>query len=99
MSAQCDLKMETFSYKDDEDIHTWLLEFERIAAARNWGDVEKLLNVPPLLKGYALLEYNAIPDDQKNTWNRLKNVLLDKLSSQIHVDTLYDKLDDLTMDS
>ena len=92
MVGPSDLKISTFSYGHDEDFHVWVKEFERVAKAKHWNESDMLLNIPPYLKGFALYEYEAIPEEYRKSWASLKAILLDRLGAKSREDMLQQRL-------
>ena len=64
----------------DADAKSWFRRFEVISAANGWDEAKQLLRLPTLLRRRAWAVYEAIADDQTDTYARLKAALLAKLS-------------------
>ena len=67
----------------DADAKSWFRRFEVCGTANGWDDGKRLLRLPTLLKGQAWTVYEALGDDQMDTYAHLKAALLAKLSPDI----------------
>ena len=72
----------------DEDSRSWFKRFEVSAAANSWNDMKKLLRLPILLKGRAWAIYDALGKGDTDTYDHLKNALLQCLSPDTEEDRL-----------
>ena len=72
----------------DEGARSWFKRFEVCAAANEWDDRKKLLRLPTLLKGRAWAVFDALPDSQTDTYEHLKEALMNRLSPDTDEDRL-----------
>ena len=72
----------------DEDSRSWFKRFEVCAAANSWDDAKKLLRLPTLLKGRAWAIYDALGEGDTDTYDHLKDALLQRLSPDTEEDRL-----------
>ena len=72
----------------DEDSRSWFKRFEVCAAANGWDDAKKLLRLPTLLKGRAWAIYDALGEGDTDTYDHLKDALLQRLSPDTEEDRL-----------
>ena len=71
-----------------DDAKSWFKRFEVCAAANEWDDSRKLLTLPTLLKGQAWAVFDALSDEEKDTYTQLKEALLRTLSPDTEEDRL-----------
>jgi len=64
----------------DADAKSWFRCFEICSTANGWEEAKQLLCLPMLLRGRAWAVYEALADDQTDTYAHLKAALLAKLS-------------------
>jgi len=64
----------------DTDARSWFRCFEVCSAANDWDEGKQLLRLPTLLKEQAWAVYEALGNDETDTYAYLKAVLLAKLS-------------------
>ena len=72
----------------DEDSRSWFKRFEVCAAANGWDDTKKLLCLPTLLKGRAWAIYDVLGGGDTDTYDHLKDALLQRLSPDTEEDHL-----------
>ena len=63
-----------------EEAKSWFRRFEVCAAANEWDGAKKLKRVPTLLKGRAWAVYEALTDEETDTYDHLKAAILGQLS-------------------
>ena len=63
-----------------EEAKSWFRQFEVCTAANEWDGAKKLKRVPTLLKGRAWAVYEALTDEEMDTYNHLKVAILGQLS-------------------
>ena len=56
----------------DGNARSWFKRFEICAAANEWGDMTKLHRVPTLLRGRAWAVYDALSDEQTESFENVK---------------------------
>ncbi|KAF4662451.1 paraneoplastic Ma antigen, partial [Perkinsus chesapeaki] len=61
------------------DWASWLAKYEACASANQWNDEQKLMSLPPLLKGYCWLIYQDLPTPIKADYAQLTRALQDKM--------------------
>ena len=71
-----------------EDARSWFKRFEVCAAANEWGAEKKLTRVPTLLKGRAWAVYEALTEEETDTYAHLKAALLAQLSPDMDEERL-----------
>ena len=64
----------------DTDARSWFRRFKVCSAANGWDEGKQLLRLPTLLKGRAWAVYEALGNDQTDTYDHQKAALLAKLS-------------------
>ena len=62
-----------------EDAKLWFKRFEVCAGANGWNDERKLCRVPTLLQGRAWAVYDSLTDGETDTYEHLKEALLQQL--------------------
>ena len=62
-----------------EDAKSWFKRFEVCAGANGWNDERKLCRVPTLLQGRAWAVYDSLTDGETDTYEHLKEALLQQL--------------------
>lgn len=72
----------------DGDARSWFKRFEICAAANEWGDVKKLRRVPTLLRGRAWAVYDALSDEQTESYENVKKAILERLCPDTDEDRL-----------
>jgi len=64
----------------DTDARSWFRRFEVCSAANGWDEGKQLLRLPTLLKGRAWAVYEALGNEETDSYAHLKAALLTKLS-------------------
>ena len=72
----------------DSDARSWFKRFEVCAAANEWNDGKKLLRLPTLLRGRAWAIFDALSEDDTDTYENLKKAILERLSPDTDEDRL-----------
>ena len=72
----------------EDDAKSWFRRFEVCAAANEWDDPRKLLRLPTLLRGRAWAIFDALSDEEKDTYTHLKEALLRSLNPDTEEDRL-----------
>ena len=62
-----------------EDARSWFKLFELCAAANEWNAAKQLLRLPTLLRGRSWAIYESLGDDDKESYDKLKKAILDRL--------------------
>ena len=63
-----------------EDARSWFKRFELCAAANEWNSTKQLLRLPTLLRGQLWAIYESLGDDDKESYDKLKKTILDRLN-------------------
>ena len=71
-----------------DDARSWFKRFEVCAAANEWNDQKKLRRLPTLLRGRAWAIFDALLEDQTDSYDNLKKAILDRLSPDTDEDRL-----------
>ena len=70
--------LECFRGKPGQFFQKLLDIFERIAQGESWSDEKKRKKLLSYLRDNAASKYDSIPQQNRNTYNELKNALLEK---------------------
>ena len=73
----------------DGDFSCWLRHFERCALANNWNEATKLLKLPAFLQGPAASYYDALADDERDTYNNVVASLTKSFSPAVNRERFY----------
>ena len=72
----------------DKDLRSWFKHFEVCTVANGWDDAKRLLRLPTLLKGHTWAIYDALGEGDTDTYDHLKDALLQCLSPDTEEDRL-----------
>ena len=72
----------------DEDARSWFKRYKVCVATNGWNDQKELLRLPTLLKGQAWAIYDSLGDDEKDTYQHLKEALLARLCPDTEEDRM-----------
>ena len=63
-----------------EDTRSWFKRFELCAATNEWNAAKQLLRLPTLLCGRLWAIYESLGNDDKESYDKLKKAILDRLN-------------------
>ena len=72
----------------DSDARSWFKRFEVCASANEWDAEKQLRRLPTLLRGRAWAIFDSLSDDQRDTYEKLKKALLERLDPDTDEDRL-----------
>ena len=79
-----------------EEARSWFRQFKVCVAANEWDEAKKFRRVLTLLKGQAWAVYEALTDEETDTYDHLKTAILEELSPDMDEERLRAKhVDDL----
>ena len=72
----------------DDNARSWFKRFEACCAANGWNAAKRLASLPTLLKGRAWAIYEALKEEETDTYDHLKEALLTRLSPDTDEDRI-----------
>ncbi|KAL3854968.1 hypothetical protein ACJMK2_014203 [Sinanodonta woodiana] len=74
------VKLQTFNHQGNEDILTFLAEFEAVASHAKWGEKMKTLQLRTLLTG----EAREVAQETSETYDELRKALINRFGKRPH---------------
>ncbi|KAL3875880.1 hypothetical protein ACJMK2_033789 [Sinanodonta woodiana] len=74
------VKLQTFNHQANEDILTFLAEYEAVAGHAKWGEEIKTLQLRTLLTG----EAREVAQQRSETYAELRKALINRLGKRPH---------------
>ena len=65
---------------EDGDAKSWFARYELCAAANEWNAAKRLLRLPTLFRGRAWAIFESLGEDDKDTYDHLKKVIMERLN-------------------